>query len=113
MKQVIVVRNDIKMSKGKTAAQVAHAAVNSVLQTNTDIVNIWIDEGHRKIVCKVDTIQEIYKLDNDALINGVSSFIVEDWGLTEFDGVETITCVAIGPDEDAKIDTITRGLRLL
>ncbi len=55
LKQVIIVRSDIKMGKGKIASQVAHASVSSfyeVLQKNKEMAERWIKEGQKKVVLK-------------------------------------------------------------
>ena len=52
-KQVILVRADLKLPKGKLAAQAAHASVDAVLKSDSKLVNAWRDEGMAKIVVKV------------------------------------------------------------
>ena len=62
LKQVIVVRTDLKMSKGKIASQVSHASVEAVLKSNKNIVEIWRKEGMKKIILKVKDLDELDRI---------------------------------------------------
>ena len=53
MKQVILVRMDLKMEKGKLATQVAHASVDAVLKSPKDKIEEWTSGGMKKVVLKV------------------------------------------------------------
>ncbi|AWR97352.1 peptidyl-tRNA hydrolase [Acidianus sulfidivorans JP7] len=119
MKMIIIVRTDIKMGKGKIAAQVAHAAVSLVM----DVLNSnnskwkswlfeWINEGQPKIVVKVETLEELLDRIQKAKINGLPTTIISDAGRTQLEP-GTITCGGIGPAEDGQIDAITGDLKLL
>ena len=55
LKQVILVRTDINMSKGKVAAQVAHAAVDATLSANKKLVSKWRSTGMKKITLKAES----------------------------------------------------------
>jgi peptidyl-tRNA hydrolase, PTH2 family len=114
IKQVILVRKDLKMGTGKLAAQVAHASILSYLKaTEMDdkIAKIWINGGQKKIVLAVD--------DEDALIRmfqafkhvGVPCALVNDAGLTQLPP-GTTTTLGIGPDVSEKIDRFTKPLKL-
>ncbi len=119
MKMVILVRNDIKMGKGKIAAQVAHAAVTLVLNILSssnrkwnEWLNQWISEGQPKIVVKVNSLEDlITRIENAKQLN-LSTAIIEDAGKTQLEP-GTITCGAIGPAPDEIIDKITGDLKLL
>ncbi|MDT7885789.1 MAG: peptidyl-tRNA hydrolase Pth2 [Thermoproteota archaeon] len=115
IKQVIVVRNDIKMGKGKIAAQVAHASVSAFVETlkvNKKLAEDWLFTGQKKVVLKVDSLEELLSLYKKAIEKGLIAVIIEDKGLTQLpEG--TITCLGIGPDENNKIDEITSKLKLL
>lgn len=119
MKMVIIVRTDIKMGKGKIAAQVAHAAVSLVL----DILNSsnpkwkswlfeWLNEGQPKIVVKVNSITELNSKIEEAKKLGLPISLIEDAGRTQLEP-GTVTCGGIGPSEDYLIDKITGDLKLL
>jgi PTH2 family peptidyl-tRNA hydrolase len=123
-KQVIVLRKDLNMRKGKMIAQGAHASLDAVLQTATHIdgkrpmvldarVVRWMDRGAAKICVSVDSESELLAIHQNAMSAGLLTSLVLDAGLTEFGGAPTHTAVAVGPDEAQKIDAITGSLRLL
>jgi peptidyl-tRNA hydrolase, PTH2 family len=111
-KQVILVRNDLKLPKGKLAAQVAHASVEAVHRSNKNIVQDWRAEGMKKIVLKVKNLEELYKYAQDAKESNLTTAIITDAGHTVV-APGTTTCMAIGPDIEAKIDKITGQLKML
>lgn len=112
MKQVILVRQDLKLSKGKLAVQVAHASVDCVLKSLRSKVDGWRKEGMKKVVLKVKDIEELYKFIQAANNAGLVTALITDAGLTQL-APGTTTCLCIGPDEDEKIDDITGKLKLL
>lgn len=114
-KQVIVVRTDIKMSKGKMAAQAGHAAISAAeyaRKNRPEWWTPWISEGQCKIAVKVSSEQEILELERKARNANLPVALIVDRGLTELPP-ETITCLGIGPSPANKVDAITRNLRLL
>lgn len=111
-KLVVIVRKDLNMSCGKISSQVAHAAVECVLNSDKKIIEEWLDEGGKKIVLKVNSLDELMKYYNEAKENGLVTVMIRDMGLTEVEP-GTITCIGIGPDEEEKIDKITKDLKLL
>jgi PTH2 family peptidyl-tRNA hydrolase len=114
-KQVIVVRTDIRMSRGKLAAQVAHASVSSfyrVYRERREWAEEWLRNKQPKIVCRVDSISYIKKLGEDADRLGLPNVVIEDAGLTEL-APGTITCIGIGPGPVELIDKVTGHLPLL
>ena len=115
MKLVVIVRTDIKMSKGKLAVQVAHAAVECALKTlKTDVKKVkkWRSEGAKKIAVKGGSIDEIFALKKEAEDVGMVNYLVCDRGLTQFKE-PTITCLGIGPDKDEVVDRLTGGMKLV
>jgi PTH2 family peptidyl-tRNA hydrolase len=115
MKLVVVVRTDIKMSKGKLAVQVAHAAVECALKTlkiDEKKVKKWRSEGAKKIAVKGGSIDEIFALKKEAEDWGMVNYLVCDRGLTQFKE-PTITCLGIGPDKDEVVDGLTGGMKLV
>ncbi len=114
-KQVIVVRSDLKMSKGKIAAQAAHAAVSASekarLMNKEDWLK-WIQEGQKKVVVKVKSLEELLKIKEESEKLGLPTVLIEDRGLTEVPS-GTITCLGIGPALSKKIDKVTGNLPLL
>jgi len=114
-KQVIVVRTDIKMSKGKVAAQAGHAAVSAAeyaRKNRPEWWNPWIREGQCKIAVKVKSEQELLELERKARNESLPAALIVDRGLTELPP-ETITCLGIGPAPSDKVDAITGKLSLL
>lgn len=113
-KQVIVMRKDLNMRKGKMCAQAAHASMKAYLENKTDRrVLAWLAGQFAKICVSVDSENELNAIYNQAIASGLIASIIVDAGRTEFDGVPTKTCIAIGPDEISKIDLVTGDLKLL
>ncbi|PIN76927.1 aminoacyl-tRNA hydrolase [Candidatus Woesearchaeota archaeon CG10_big_fil_rev_8_21_14_0_10_36_11] len=111
-KQVILIRQDLKLPKGKAAAQAAHASVDAVLKSDTVLVKAWCEEGMAKIVVKVKDEKELIHYFQQAKDSGIKSSLITDAGRTVIaPGIKT--CVAIGPDEEEKVDAITGTLSLL
>jgi PTH2 family peptidyl-tRNA hydrolase len=112
LKQVIVVRDDLNLSRGKLAVQVAHASILGFLKSEKEKRDTWLREGQKKIVLKVRNLDELFEIKNKAEREKLVTAIVEDAGLTEVPP-GTITALVIGPDEAKKIDKITGSLPLL
>lgn len=125
-KQVIVIRKDLNMRKGKMVSQGAHASMKAILDWSTHEKNglitelpegsaleSWINGLFTKICVSVDSEEELVDLYNKALESGLMVSMITDAGLTEFKGVPTKTCIAIGPDWSDQIDPITKHLKLL
>ena len=115
-KMVIVVRNDLKMSIGKTAAQVGHAVLGAYqrsMNKNALLVNNWQNfSGQAKIVLQVNSEKELNDIEDNAKKNGLVNCLIRDAGRTEVEP-NTPTCCAIGPDIVSNIDKITGNLKLL
>ena len=112
MKQVIVIRNDLKMSKGKIAAQACHACLGSYKASDLNKIRIWETGGAKKVIVKVNSLEELFEIKEMAKKNNVPNFLVKDAGRTELPG-GTITCLGIGPDSDVIVDKVTQDLKLL
>lgn len=114
-KQVIVMRKDLNMRKGKLIAQGAHASLAAVIRNLwRPVVIAWLCSRFAKICVYVNSEQELHDLRALAVSKGVvSSKVIIDSGFTEFKGVPTATCVAIGPGLVEDIDQITGNLPLL
>jgi len=112
IKQVIVVRDDLKLSRGKLAVQVAHASIIGYEKADKSMVEAWKMMGQKKIVLKVRNLDELMKVKEKAEKLGLKTGIVVDAGLTEIPP-NTITAVVIGPDYSEKIDKVTGNLPLL
>lgn len=126
-KQVIVIRRDLKMRRGKEIAQGAHASMAWLRQRimprltpagRADQVQIsaaersWLELSMRKVTVKVGSEQELVDVYDKALAAGLVVHMITDRGLTEFGGIPTRTCLAVGPDYDDLIDPVTGDLEL-
>lgn len=130
-KQVIVVRKDLGMRKGKLGAQSAHASMAAVFPRNSAQIQPldngkfqisweidagqleWFKDLSTKIVVGAkdeDHLMEIYRKAQEA---GLPCSLIQDRGFTEFGGVPTYTAVGIGPADEKEIDKITRELPLM
>lgn len=130
IKQIIVWRKDLKVRKGKFAAQVAHATcallLNAMEQSrNYEQIKMeltfkrgsnwdaWINGKFTKIVVGCENENELLQLYAQAKSAGLPCVLITDAGLTEFKGVPTNTCIGIGPYSSEEIDKITGNLTLL
>lgn len=129
-KQVIVMRTDLNMRKGKMAAQAAHASLGvfsrafrckrdsydglyHVEFTIEEYVKQWLDSSFTKICVGCGSQAELLAILREAEKAGLPCILVTDNGATEFNGTPTDTCIAIGPWKSSEIDKITGHLKLL
>lgn len=125
VKQVIVIRSDLKMRRGKEIAQGSHVSMSFLVQRIKDKKNgliyeqdfseeerTWLDGSFTKICLKVNSEQELFEIHEKAKAAGLTSHLIIDNGTTEFKGVKTPTAVAIGPHESDKINLVTSHLAL-
>jgi len=114
-KQVVVVREDLKLSKGKLSAQVAHAAVSCAIKAEKNknkYFSDWFSEGQKKVVLKVNDLDSLLKIFNEAKSVGLITELIKDAGLTEIPP-GTITVLGIGPAPEEEIDRVVGNLKLL
>ncbi|MBE6499727.1 MAG: aminoacyl-tRNA hydrolase [Methanobrevibacter thaueri] len=112
MKQVMVVRTDLKMRKGKIAAQCCHGAIGAYKKSPKDKVKKWENEAYAKVVLKVQTLDELEELKRIADDEGIVNYLVVDAGRTQIP-TSSVTVLALGPDEDEILDKVTGDLKLL
>lgn len=130
IKQVLVVRKDLNMRKGKIAAQAAHASMK-VLVDQADIwkagdgrtvfsidsinddMKAWLEGSFAKICVYVESEHELEEIYYKASRQKMPCAMIVDAGFTEFHGVPTKTVVAVGPAKSIDIDKITGHLKLL
>ena len=112
---MIVTRTDLSLSPGKLAVQVSHAAVACTLLTKKnkpEWFSKWQREGAKKVVVKVETLEEFFPLKKKAEKLGIITDIVSDAGHTEIpEGTQTV--LGIGPAPNNLIDQVTGELPLL
>lgn len=143
VKQVIVMRKDLSMRKGKMVSQGAHASLGALLKVfakfNYDvdgkegidqvgetvgsiymanirkdsILDKWLNGIFTKICLGVNSEEEIHEMAEQCAEANIPYAVITDNGLTEFHGVPTVTCIGIGPYWSEEIDKITGGLSLL
>ncbi len=112
LKQVILVRMDLKMPKGKLAVQAAHASVDATLKSDKRLVEEWKEEGMRKVALKVNSEHELRRFQRLAEESGLKTSLITDAGKTFFDK-PTTTCLGIGPDDEGRIDALTGKLKMV
>jgi peptidyl-tRNA hydrolase, PTH2 family len=114
-KMVIVTRSDLALSAGKLAAQVSHAAVDCTLLTKknkSEWFSKWQREGAKKVVVKVECLDDFFLLKEKAEMLGICTSLISDAGHTEIpEGTQTV--LGIGPAPSNLIDQVTGELPLL
>lgn len=114
MKQIIVMRTDLNMRKGKMVAQGAHASMAATLDNlSHPYVQQWLGGNFTKIVVGIGSEQELLDLWQRAIEKSMIASKITDNGATEFKGVKTLTCIAIGPAPDTMLVGLTDHLKLL
>jgi peptidyl-tRNA hydrolase, PTH2 family len=114
-KMILVVRNDLKMGKGKIAAQCGHAAVGAyetAVRKIPRIVRSWQNSGCAKIAVKVESEKELMTIRQNAIQLGLNICLIRDAGRTQIEP-NSKTVLAIGPGPNEAIDQVTRHLKLL
>ena len=124
IKQVIVVRKDLNMRKGKMCAQVAHASNMFLFEClkklpaaefdhNNDLLDEWIKNDYKKVVCGCSCESELKLLIEAAKVLKLRYYPIYDLGLTEFHGEKTLTCASFGPSPAELVNKITSHLNLI
>ncbi len=112
MKQVIVVRKDLCLSKGKLAAQVAHASLGAYRKSGKKERSDWESTGEKKVVVEAQAEEELFEAKRNAENLGISTCLVKDAGKTEIPK-GTTTALGLGPASKEKIDKVTGHLPLV
>lgn len=134
IKQVIVMRKDLNMRKGKIAAQACHACVAALVKataTNNGYLDWdfkedkikcvskndrylcdWLNDSFTKVCVYVESEEELLKVKEEGDKRHLISVVITDNGLTEFHGEKTITCLAFEPLPSDIIDKVTGNLKL-
>lgn len=114
-KQVILVRTDLRMGTGKKCAQSCHASVSAsdmVRVQNKNVWKEWKNSGQKKVVLKVQNLEQLKELVKKLEMKNFLHFIVKDAGLTQL-SPGTVTAIGIGPVLSEEVDKITGELKLL
>ena len=116
MKQVIIVRKDLKMRCGKMIGQGCHASRRAIEITKIrkpENIQKWVEENNEvKIVLKINSDKELLDIISSCLTDDIPVGIVEDEGKTQI-APNTLTACAIGPDEDEIVNKVVEDLKLL
>lgn len=112
MKQVIVVRRDLKLSPGKLAVQVAHASLEAYRRAGEGDKRAWEDEGAKKVVVKVPDLKSLLEIQEKTRKMKLPHALIKDAGRTELPP-GTVTALGIGPSPSKDIDRVTKDLKLL
>jgi PTH2 family peptidyl-tRNA hydrolase len=113
-KQVIVVRAELDLSRGKWCAQAAHASVMAAEEARKRHrlwYRKWLEGGQKKVILQVPSLKELQLLKALAEKMEMPSAMVVDYGLTEV-APGTVTCVGFGPAPGEAVDRITGSLPL-
>ncbi|MFT4892358.1 MAG: PTH2 family peptidyl-tRNA hydrolase [Candidatus Nanohaloarchaea archaeon] len=111
MKQVIVLRNDLDISRGKQISQACHASLGAYKKADPEDVSRWEKEGSKKIVLSSGD-RKLEDLYAEIKSKDIPVYLVKDAGKTEVEP-GTTTALGIGPVEESKIDSITGELKLI
>lgn len=109
---------DPPMRKGKMVAQGAHASIAFLTRRVesgaklTQAMKDWMADSFAKVCVRVDSLADLMDIQQKAKQAGLEVHMVTDSGRTEFKE-PTVTCLAIGPDYEEKIDPVTGHLKLL
>ena len=112
LKQVIVVNAELRLPKGKLAAQVAHAAVAALLEASPEASSAWLAAGMPKVILRGSSHAMLAELHVKARAAGLPVALIEDAGRTVV-ARGTVTCLGIGPATAVQLQPLTGGLKLL
>lgn len=112
MKMALVVRTDLSMTKGKIASQVAHAAIQCFRVQDKSKLDTWLGQGQPKVVLKVDSLENLEKIQMAATDKGLCNQTIFDAGHTQIPS-GTLTVLGIGPDTEENINQIVGHLKLM
>lgn len=135
-KMMIVMRRDLKMRKGKIAAQAGHACIDAILmalnkegrindfemtsdglvlknaERSSTPLSDWFMYGCAKVCVYVDSEEALMDIAKKAEERGIIASVITDAGMTEFHGVPTKTCLALEPLPADIADEMTGALPL-
>ncbi|MBI2971251.1 MAG: peptidyl-tRNA hydrolase [Candidatus Aenigmarchaeota archaeon] len=112
MKQALVVRSDVKMSRGKLAVQCSHASYSAASAAKRPALQQWAKDGQKKVVLKAKDIALLMQLRDACIRLRLPHALISDAGMTEL-SPGTITCLGIGPADEAAVNKVTGSLPLL
>ena len=111
-KQVILMRQDLSLPKGKMSVQAAHASIGAFKKARNSVVREWEIDGEKKVVLEVGSKTELLELNELAKRHRIPTYLVRDAGLTEVKP-GTFTALGIGPEDEKVINRVTGDVKLL
>jgi len=114
LKQVIVMIKELKLTKGKMAAQACHASLAAYKLTKArhpHIVSVWEEEGGKKVIVYVEKTKDLFELFHK-IPNEIPKVMITDAGKTHLEP-GTVTCLGIGPYYEDELDKYTGKLKLV
>ncbi|MFT4867930.1 MAG: PTH2 family peptidyl-tRNA hydrolase [Candidatus Nanohaloarchaea archaeon] len=111
VKQVIVLREDLNISKGKEISQACHASLGAYKKADPETISKWEAQGAKKVVLSSGD-RKLEDLYAEIKSKDIPAYLVKDAGKTEIEP-GTITALGIGPAKESKIDSITGELKLI
>lgn len=115
LKLALIVRSDLRLTKGKAAAQCAHAAIicyELAAKSQPDMLRLWLASGQPKIVLRIEDLDGLELLQDTAKAAGLTVGSVRDAGRTQV-AAGTVTVLGIGPSYEDKVDAVVSHLKLL
>lgn len=126
IKQVIVIRRDLRMRRGKEIAQGSHASMAFLARRvaralrgeddgadSAEGMNLWPEARgwllgrFTKVVLQAPDLETLQRVESEALARGLEVNVITDSGQTEFGGTPTVTALAVGPNRADEIDAVT------
>ena len=114
-KQVIILRKDLKMGTGKLVSQACHASLEASEESkkyNPKLWNVWYKEGTKKVILKVNSLDELLDIKDKAARLHIPNALIIDRGLTQIPP-NTPTALGIGPEKSEVVDKLSKHLKLL
>ena len=98
-KQCILVRDDLKLPKGKMAVQVAHAALSAYEWADHSVQEEWKRQGQKKVVLKVDKLEDLFRYKEEARRMDIPTALIQSVKvrLAEVDGEDAVYVFGEGP----------------
>ena len=115
VKMVFIINSELKMGKGKIAAQVGHAAVSSTLKSgekNPELLEAWLASGQKKICVKGEDAEHLLQLAKQCKESGIAAVKIHDAGHTQIP-TGSLTVLSLGPDMESILDKVSGDLKLL
>lgn len=114
-KLALIVRSDLRLTKGKIAAQCSHAAVQCYIESSRaepKLLSEWLASGQPKIVLRVADLNELLDIRQRCRLAGFVAEEICDAGRTQI-AAGTVTVLGVGPNSAEEMNAILGHLKLL